>query len=377
MLKLKTQKYKAVVSRLNRSHYRRQQSSKTHKQNIKIPAPIVIFLTYTIRSLVIGVGLATAIGTALTFINIKTNENPESVARVSSVITPPKIIETPNITTTTDSYISSLGEELSSLEKKLTEVAAKYPDVEAKVFVVDLDNRAYLNFQEAAEAVSAASTIKVPILVAFLQDLDAGKIYLDEILVMTEAHRAGGSGNMQYLAGGSKFTALEVATRMIVISDNTATNMLIERLGGSEVLNKRFQEWGLTTTAIRNYLPDLEGTNTTSPADLVFLLDEVNQGNLLSTRSRDRLLRIMTATQNNSLIPQGVESEAVVAHKTGDIGTVLADGGIIDMPNGKRYVAAIMVKRPHNHPQAKPMIQEISRQVYLHLKFYLPRPSLD
>ena len=77
---------------------------------------------------------------------------------------------------------------------------------------------------------------------------------------------------MQFQDPGKQFTALETATKMITISDNTATNMLIERLGGAEALNQRFREWGLTQTAIRNVLPDLEGTNTTSAKDLAYLL---------------------------------------------------------------------------------------------------------
>jgi beta-lactamase class A len=82
----------------------------------------------------------------------------------------------------------------------------------------------------------------------------------------------------------------------------------------------------------------------------------------------------MTATKNNSLIPQGVENNATVAHKTGDIGSVLADAGIVDIPNGKRYLVAIMVKRPHNDSQARTLIQEISRTAYQHFKWYTPRP---
>ena len=121
---------------------------------------------------------------------------------------------------------------------------------------------------------SAASTIKIPILVAFFEDVDAGKIALDEMLTMKPELIATGSGNMQYQEPGKQFTALETATKMIIISDNTATNMLIERMGGSEALNARFKEWGMENTLISNSLPDLEGTNTTTPKDLASLLGE-------------------------------------------------------------------------------------------------------
>jgi beta-lactamase class A len=55
---------------------------------------------------------------------------------------------------------------------------------------------------------------------------------------------------------------------------------------------------------------------------------------------------------------------ATIAHKTGDIGSLVGDVGLVDMPNGKRYVAVAMVKRPHNNSEAKELIRQISRAVY-------------
>ncbi|NJN75247.1 MAG: serine hydrolase [Synechococcaceae cyanobacterium RL_1_2] len=236
-----------------------------------------------------------------------------------------------------------------------------------RVFAIDLDNNNYFNLA-GSETFSAASTIKIPILVAFLQDIDQGKIRLDQMLPLTPDVVGGGSGTLQWEEIGKEYSALEVATLMITISDNTATNMIIKLLGGGDVLNARFQEWGLTTTILNNLLPDLEGTNTTNPEDLARLLAIINDGQILDIKSRDRFLTIMRGTKTNTLLPQGLEKDALIAHKTGDIGSVLGDAGIVDMPNGKRYVVAVMVRRPHNHPQAKPLIQEISHAVYQYFK---------
>lgn len=333
-----------------------------NEQNSRLPQPLASLCAYLSRLMIVGIGVGTLTGTTLSIIN----PQKYSLSNLNLLV-----LQTPKVTE--QQSTPELGEELLLLEQKLETLTAKYPQLETTAFFLDLDNYAYVNF-EGDSPISAASTIKIPILVAFFQDVDAGKIYLDELLVMEEKHRAGGSGNMQFLAANQKFNALKVATDMIVISDNTATNMIIERLGGAEALNQRFRDWGLSATAIRQNLPDLEGTNTTSPEDLVFLLNQISEGNLISLRSRDHLLRIMTATKNNSLIPQGVENNATVAHKTGDIGSVLADAGIVDIPNGKRYLVAIMVKRPHNDSQARTLIQEISRTAYQHFKWYTPRP---
>lgn len=263
---------------------------------------------------------------------------------------------------------------MSPVKQSVQKLMAATTGLTPGMFFLNLDTGAYLDLAGPA-SFSAASTIKIPVLVAFFQDVDANKIRLDESLVMRPELIGSGAGEMQYKPPGSRFSALETATKMITISDNTATNMLIDRLGGAAALNQRFKSWGLTTTVIRNPLPDLEGTNTTSPKDLAMLMTLVSQGDLVSMRSRDRLLDIMRRTKTNTLLPQGLGPGATIAHKTGDIGSVVGDAGLIDMPNGQRYVAAVMVKRPHNNAQAKELIRQISRQVYTHLS--QPSPNLQ
>lgn len=260
-----------------------------------------------------------------------------------------------------------LGKEITTLKDKLQTLASQYPKLQPEIFLVDLDDNSYVNIQ-ASNILSSASTIKLPVLVAFFQDVDKGKIRLDEKMTMTKEDIGSGSGSMQYEKPGTQFTTLDIATQMITNSDNTATNMLVKRMGGAEKLNQRFLEWGLTKTVLRNPLPDLEGTNTTTPEDLGNLLINLERGKLVSLKSRDRMLSIMRNLVRNTLLPVGLEEDAMIAHKTGDIRSVLGDVGIIDMPNGKRYVASVLVKRPDNDPQAKEFIQKMSQITYQHLK---------
>jgi beta-lactamase class A len=325
----------------------------------------VVYLT------AIAIGISTILGTMMAIANSfesnlaeeTTPSNQEQVQTTKSTQKLEKLFP-----------IASLGKEIPDLKVKLASLAAKYPQIEPKIFIIDLDTQGYVNI-EASSPISSASTIKLPILVAFFQDVDAGKINLEEKLVMTEDLIADGSGNMQYEKPGTKFTALETATKMMTISDNTATNMLIHRLGGQEKLNRRFIHWGLTATRLSNPLPDLEGTNLTSPEDLGNLLAQIDEGELISLRSRDRMLYIMRNIVRNTLLPQGLESEALIAHKTGDIKSVLGDVGIIDMPNGKRYIASVLVKRPDNNPEAKEFIQKMSQAIYQYFQWQQPHSS--
>ena len=336
----------------------RRSSQKAKETSIKSSPSTLKLATYTIT---IIIGLSTIFGSLASMASsFQTNEphpkskkvavNQQNKAKLDSLFA-----------------IASLGKEITTLKSKLEKLAEKYPDLKPEVFVVDLDSRGFVNIK-GKETVSSASTIKLPILVAFFQDVDRGKIGLEEQLVMTKKAVAKGSGNMQYEKPGTRFSALETATRMMTISDNTATNMLIERMGGIEELNERFIKMGLTATQLSKPLPDLTGENTTSSADLGNLLVKIDAGQLISLRSRDRLLYIMRKIVKDTLLPQGLESGAIIAHKTGDIKSVLGDVGIIDMPNGKRYVASILVKRPDNSPKAQEFIQKASDVTYQYFK---------
>lgn len=324
--------------------------------------PMAKTILYVLRLLIVGVGMGAIVGTALSVLDpanrITTSSAPQT-SNSNVTRSPAQPTPTPPVTSST----LLLSQEIISLKTTVQNLATSNPNLTPGVFLVDLDTGNYVDIN-ASTSFPSASTIKIPILIAFFQDVDAGKIRLDEMLTMQQEAIAGGSGNLQYKAAGTQYAALEVATKMITISDNTATNMLISRLGGIDALNQRFRSWGLTTTAIRNQLPDLQGTNTTSPKELGNLMAIVSQGNLVSMPSRDLMLDILRRTQRDSLLPSGLGTGARVYHKTGDIGTMLADAGLIIVPTGKRYVAAVMVQRPNNDPRAEKLISSISRAAY-------------
>jgi beta-lactamase class A len=253
--------------------------------------------------------------------------------------------------------------ELKDVKARIQTLASGQKDLVAGMFFYNPETGAYIDVG-GDKAFSAASTIKLPVLVAFFQAVDAGQVRLDETLVMRKDLVASESGVMQYQPVGTKFSALETADYMITISDNTATNMLIDRLGGIAALNQRFKSWGLNQINLRNPLPDLQGTNTVTPKDLSTLLLKIGQGDLLTPRSRDLALDILRRTVTKTLLPPGLGEGSTISHKTGDIASVVGDSGLIGMPNGQRYVATIFVKRPHNDPRAQELIRQISKLSY-------------
>lgn len=318
-------------------------------------------MVYATRLLILGIGIGVISGTILSILNALGRSSAEANQTVNLTL---EQQQNPN---SNPSNIQvkplQLTQEASDLKTAIQALAQDSPKLKPGVFLVDLDTGNYVDL--AGEIpLPAASTIKFPILVSFFQAVDEGRIRLDEILTMEEKHIAKGSGELQDKPVGSKFTALETATLMITNSDNTATNMIIERLGGIESLNQQFLSWQLKQTQMQNILPDLEGTNKTSSKDLVTLMAEINQGKLVSVKSRDFMLRIMQQTRNRSLLPSGLGEGAFIAHKTGNIDTVSGDIGLVDMPNGKRYLVGVLVQREDDDPQAEELIRQISSTIY-------------
>ena len=187
---------------------------------------------------------------------------------------------------------------------------------------------------------------------------------------------------------GSRFPTHEVATEMIRVSDNSATNLMIARVGGMEEINARFQELDLPATVVNNWLPDLDGTNTTSARDLSRAIALVDSGEVLGPRSRDLFREVMGTSVTNTLLPTGLvrglggaqgEPDASLArkgyrvyNKTGDIGIAYADAGLIELPDGRRAVAGFLVKGPFNDPRSTELIRQLAAAMAAHLK---PNPA--
>ena len=255
-----------------------------------------------------------------------------------------------------------IGQEMTALKSQIKTLAAKYDYLSPGMFFMEVDTGNYLDIN-GEKSFPAASTIKLPILMALFQAVDSGKVRLNDTLTVRRDLITGGSGELQN-SPGAKLSVLKTATMMIAISDNTGTNMIIDKLGGRQALNGRFKSWGLRKTVINRLLGDFTGKNTTSPADLVRLSALLAKHQLISEASRGKVLDILNQTENRKLLPAGLGKGAAIAHKTGTLGRLIGDAGIIEMPNGKLYLAGIFVERSFNDLRARDFVQEVSRLTY-------------
>ncbi len=241
--------------------------------------------------------------------------------------------------------------------------AANLPKLTAGVFAVDLSSGQFAQLN-GYHKFPAASIIKIPVLIALLNAQDKHLVDPNQQLELRKDLMVGGSGILQWRPVGSKITVKDAAELMITRSDNTATNLVIDLLGGVDKFNPLFKQWGLKETQLNNWLPDLSGMNKTSPYELTYLIARLNNGEILSKESHDWMFNVMQHVRTKSLIPPGLGPGAKIAHKTGDIGTMVGDAGIVWCGSGKCYLVAIQVERPHNDRRANLLVRKLSKIVY-------------
>jgi len=326
--------------------------------------PVLLLL----RLAVMGLGLGVIVGTGLKLYGPRLAQGAVSIPRLDPV---PKLQPSGGLS----QGRFEQRQEITNLSRTWAQLAAAQKGLTASAFLLVLDDGRFAALQPDIP-LPAASSIKSPILLVGLEELDSGRLRWDEPLTLTKEVVGSGAGWIASKPLGSRFPVFEAATEMIRVSDNSATNLLIKRLGGKQAVNGRFQSLGLTATEVRNWLPDLDGTNTTSSRDLARTIALVDTGEKLSPRARDLFRETLGHSSTNTLIPLGMlltlgkdspdpDSELLpfgitVLNKTGDIGIAYADAALIELPNGQRAVAAFMVKGPFNDPRAAELIRKMA-----------------
>ncbi len=205
----------------------------------------------------------------------------------------------------------------------------------------------------ADERVRTASTIKLPIFCAIESLVAQGKVRWDERLTVGAADKVSGSGVLHELAPGTSLTLRDVATLMIVVSDNTATNLILDRIGGDAV-NDVLDSLGLVSTrSLRNIrgdgtalapasgwsragkLPANErfGIGVSTPREMVRLLELLHTGKVVSRQASQDVLAVLERQQYKDGIGRRAGA-ARVASKSGALDALRSDVGIIDTPAG-------------------------------------------
>lgn len=218
------------------------------------------------------------------------------------------------------------------------------------------------------EKMMAASVIKLYIMAAAFFMIDEGSLSPDETVTMKKEYYVPSCGALAYLHEGLVVTVMDLITLMIIFSDNTATNILID-LMGMEHIGDRIRKLGYVDTRLNRKMYDLEKSrrgiqNIITPAETGNLLCRMQEGSLVSAHASRQMLAIMKNQQVNGKIPfclQALPEEPEIAHKTGEDTGITHDVGII---YGKQPFVVCFCGNETDTPHYERVMAEMSLELY-------------
>ena len=242
---------------------------------------------------------------------------------------------------------------------------------------------------DADEKMRAASTIKVPLLALLFKDAEEGRLDLDTPVALGEEGSVIGSGIIRFLSPNIKLSLYDYATLMMIVSDNTATNRVIDAVG-IERANEFFKENGWTDTYLHKklFVPSptapngTASTNLTSSRDLGDMLTRVYERTLVSREVSEKMLSILACQQLGKFdkglkgvyrprnardpITSVPEGRVILAQKGGTLTgglSVSHDTAIMLLPNGRAAIMVVMTES-YDNKKALELMKAVSRAVY-------------
>ena len=214
------------------------------------------------------------------------------------------------------------------------------------------------------EQFEAASVIKLPVYMVIMKLAHEGKLSLSEKLTCHHADKMPPCGALYFFTDEPVVDIETLCGLMITISDNTATNMLISRLG-IDFLNEEFKKIGLEKTHIERLLFDSEASaqgkcNYIVPAEMGMLLEQVYRRTFVSKEVSEAIEKLLLEQQINHKIPGYLRDEVAVAHKTGEDDNLTNDVGIV---YAKKPFVVSFASYNTDVPTAEIAIREISRDL--------------
>jgi beta-lactamase class A len=244
----------------------------------------------------------------------------------------------------------------ASLQDKISAVTAGFPGT-VSIYAKNLDTGATYALHPD-DRVRTASTIKLPILCATFQAVKEGRLKWTDLVTLHDSDKVSGSGILGEFSDGVKLPLSDVAHLMIVLSDNTATNLVIDQVT-ADYVNDYMDKLGLKNTrSMRKVLgdgPDLKapsgyskagldpankkyGLGSSTPREMVILLERIEKGEIVSPDASKEILKIMKRQRDTNGIPRRL-GDVVVANKAGALDHLRSDVGIVYAKNNRIAMA--------------------------------------
>ena len=263
------------------------------------------------------------------------------------------------------------------------------------LYFEDLDTGETITINESM-SFPAASIIKIPLVSLVLKQASQGQLDLHAQITMADDNRVGGAGVITLLDKCFRPTVRDLALLAIVLSDNAATNQLIDLVGGVDAVKAHCSELGMLGTELQRKLMDYDAKeagldNITTPGDMGLILKLLAKGELYSQEVSQQLVDMLKAQQLNLKLPYFIPAlepddpsvynkkvspgTVVVAHKTGEIDGAQHDVGIFYLPGDRKYVLAVLTSDLSSDKAGAYAIAKISEIIYDRMKAVYPLPT--
>jgi beta-lactamase class A len=245
------------------------------------------------------------------------------------------------------------------------------------VSVVDLQTGESLAIR-GDDPFPSASIIKLPVLVELFQQVEAGRLRLDDPIMVIDADKVPGAGILQYLSAPHRLTRGDAALLMIILSDKTATNLILEKVG-LRAVGERMEALGLPrskvhsntfrrATSIAMDSSVVYGLGVTTANEITRLLSLIYRGEAVSKAASEAMVEILKKQVYEEGIPRRLADDVVVAHKTGGLDAARHDCGIIYAAE-RDYALCILTRENIDQSwridnEAQLLIADLARMVH-------------
>jgi beta-lactamase class A len=215
---------------------------------------------------------------------------------------------------------------------------------------------------DADRQMDTMSVIKLPLMAEAFRQMEAGRFALTDRVTLTDAMKRPGTGVIRSMDAGAVLTVKDLLTMMVIVSDNTATDLIFDKVGGIEPVNRLMADWGLSATratgnadvwfkALRAapsseafYRSGKTPFGLSSAHDIGKLLEKMEKGEAVSKTASEAMLRIMRGQVYSSRLPRYV-SGYTIPHKTGDYLPYIGnDVGVLESPSRHVVISVFTAK---------------------------------
>lgn len=270
----------------------------------------------------------------------------------------------------------------SELRKKVEQVFSRFPGARFAIAFKDLGSKKMFLWN-AAEVFHAASTMKTPVMIEVYRQAAQGKFAVtDSILVKNSfssivdgsAYSLDSTDDSEhdlYLQIGKKMPLRDLVFRMITVSSNLATNIIIELVGAKNV-TATMRNLGAQKIEVLRGVEDDKAfqkglSNTTTAYDLMLIMEHIAKGTVVDKKSSAEMLDILMSQHFKRVIGGKLPTDVKVANKTGAFKGVRHDSGIVFLPDGRKYVIVLLSKGIDDDEVSAEALSQVSRMVYDHV----------